>query len=65
MKHYEAKTVFKDPVCKMPVSRLTAAATCEYQGKTYYFCAECCRDEFERAPGKYVAKWPRRSDKSN
>lgn len=51
---------FKDPVCKMVVSRLTAAATCEYDGKTYYFCADVCRDKFERNPEKYVSKWPKK-----
>ena len=44
----------------MVVSRLTAAASCEYKGKTYYFCAEICRDKFENDPEKYTSKWPHR-----
>ena len=28
----------------------------EYQGKTYYFCSEECRDNFLKNPGKYAAK---------
>jgi YHS domain-containing protein len=27
----------------------------EYQGKTYYFCSETCRQEFLKNPAKYVA----------
>ncbi|MDI3548277.1 MAG: hypothetical protein PWR10_1929 [Halanaerobiales bacterium] len=30
----------KDPVCGMEVDPDKAAATYDYQGKTYYFCAE-------------------------
>lgn len=32
-----------DPVCKMEVDEKSAAATSEYQGKTYYFCAPGCK----------------------
>jgi len=45
---------FKDPVCGMEVSRLTAIEECVYQGKTYYFCARICREAFEAEPGKYI-----------
>jgi YHS domain-containing protein len=31
-----------DPVCKMLVSPATAAATYDYNGKTYYFCNVGC-----------------------
>ncbi len=27
----------------------------DYQGKTYYFCAHACRQEFDRDPENYVA----------
>jgi YHS domain-containing protein len=57
MKYKKVKETFKDPVCGMEVSRLTALATCEYNGKTYYFCAEICRDKFEKEPDKYISKW--------
>ena len=46
----------KDPVCGMAVSPQTAAAQAQYRGKTYYFCAETCREEFEAEPEKYV-RW--------
>lgn len=44
----------KDPVCGMDVDPATAAATAEYKGKTYYFCAPGCKRAFETAPEKYV-----------
>ena len=44
----------KDPVCGMDVDEKTAAATAEYQGKTYYFCAPGCKKAFEKEPEKYV-----------
>ena len=46
--------VFKDPVCGMEVSRTTAIEECDYQGKTYYFCAGSCREAFEAEPEKYI-----------
>jgi YHS domain-containing protein len=30
------------------------AATLEYQGKTYYFCEEKCKVEFQQDPEKWV-----------
>ena len=30
----------------------------EYQGKHVYFCCAGCKDEFEKAPDKYLAKLP-------
>ena len=44
----------KDPVCGMDVDERTAAATAEYQGKTYYFCAPGCKKAFEKEPEKYL-----------
>lgn len=43
-----------DPVCKMAVDESRAAATSEYKGKTYYFCAVGCKEKFDREPEKYV-----------
>jgi YHS domain-containing protein len=43
-----------DPVCKMQVEEAKAAATSEYQGKTYYFCALGCKKSFEQNPEKYL-----------
>ena len=54
MKHQDDERAFKDPVCGMEVSRLTAIAETGYEGKTYYFCSDACREAFEAEPGKYV-----------
>ena len=44
----------KDPVCKMNVEESKAVATAKYDGKTYYFCSESCKDRFEKKPTEYV-----------
>ena len=43
-----------DPVCKMEVDEEDTPATSEYNGKTYYFCCEGCKEEFDRNPSAYV-----------
>ena len=43
-----------DPVCKMEVEESKAAATSEYQGKKYYFCAAGCKKAFDQNPEKYL-----------
>lgn len=60
MKDKEEKGKYKDPVCGMIISRLTAPETSWYNGKTYYFCADACREKFEANPKKYTGKWPRK-----
>jgi Cu+-exporting ATPase len=44
----------KDPVCGMDVEEKKAAATADYKGRTYYFCAAACKRAFERNPEKYL-----------
>jgi YHS domain-containing protein len=44
----------KDPVCGMMVEEEKAAATSEYKGVIYYFCAEGCKVAFDKDPEKYV-----------
>ena len=46
----------KDPVCGMTIETTEAAATYDYNGETYYFCAEACRDAFASDPGRYVER---------
>lgn len=46
----------KDPVCGMEVSREKAAAATQYNGKTYYFCAEACKQAFDRNPERYLGQ---------
>lgn len=43
-----------DPVCGMEVNEESAAATSEYEGKTYYFCAPGCKAAFDENPHKYL-----------
>jgi YHS domain-containing protein len=50
------KDMAVDPVCKMNVDEKKAAATYEYKGKTYYFCATGCKDAFLKNPEKYLKK---------
>jgi YHS domain-containing protein len=45
----------KDLVCGMTIDPKTAAATSDYKGKTYYFCAKGCKLAFDKNPEKYVA----------
>ena len=45
-----------DPVCHMEVEEKSAAATSEYKGKTYYFCAMGCKKAFDQDPEKYLAR---------
>ena len=46
----------EDPVCGMDVDEKEAAATLEYKGKTYYFCAVGCKDKFAQNPEKFLKK---------
>jgi YHS domain-containing protein len=44
-----------DPVCGMRIDDDDAAATAEYEEKTYYFCSRACRDAFVADPARYAA----------
>jgi YHS domain-containing protein len=46
----------KDPVCGMMVEPNTAAASYEFEGTTYYFCAVGCKVAFEKDPSKYLGQ---------
>ena len=50
----EAKEMAIDPVCKMQVDERDAEFVTQYDGKTYYFCSESCKEEFESDPEEYV-----------
>ena len=43
----------RDPVCGMEVDVENAPASTEYNGQTYYFCSEECKEDFERNPERY------------
>lgn len=42
-----------DPVCGMQVDEQNAAARSEYEGQTFYFCSEGCKEKFEQNPEQY------------
>jgi YHS domain-containing protein len=42
-----------DPICGMTVTE-ESEWTAEYEGATFYFCNEGCRDSFIEEPGKYL-----------
>lgn len=44
----------KDPVCGMEIEQEDAVASTEYEGSTYYFCSEDCREAFEEDPEDYA-----------
>jgi Cu+-exporting ATPase len=50
----EEGVMVTDPVCKMQIDESQAAGKSEYQGKTYYFCAEGCKTKFDANPAQYV-----------
>jgi YHS domain-containing protein len=45
----------KDVVCGMMIDPATAAATSEYKGAAYYFCAAGCKQEFDANPEKFLS----------
>jgi YHS domain-containing protein len=44
----------KDPVCGMNVEEQKAAGTSQYQGPSYFFCSNSCKEKFDRNPEQYV-----------
>ncbi len=44
----------RDVVCNMTIDPRTAAATSEYNGTTYYFCAPVCKTRFDADPQRYL-----------
>jgi YHS domain-containing protein len=45
----------RDPVCGMEVDPSDALST-EYQGKTFYFCSEACKQQFDSDPARYLRR---------
>jgi YHS domain-containing protein len=49
----------KDPVCGMPIPQgktRAAGLTTEHAGKTYFFCSEECKQQFDKAPEPIVER---------
>lgn len=53
---HDHKEELLDPVCAMKVTKETAACSYDFKGKTYYFCAASCRDNFAADPTRYIGK---------
>ena len=43
-----------DPVCGMTVDEDQAAGKADYQETSYYFCAQSCKEAFEKDPAKFL-----------
>jgi YHS domain-containing protein len=44
----------KDPVCGIQVNEQQATAKSEYLGKTYSFCSQSCKQQFDQSPERYL-----------
>jgi YHS domain-containing protein len=44
-----------DPVCGMTVEEGDAPGKSDYEGQTYYFCSQDCKEEFDANPEDYAA----------
>lgn len=51
---YQRDNLVLDPVCGMLIQKSLAGAHLEYQGRTYYFCVEDCRNKFAGDPARYL-----------
>jgi P-type Cu+ transporter len=52
-KLYEVQV--RDPVCGMTVDPQTAAGQSEFEGETYYFCSQMCKQKFDADPQHFTA----------
>ena len=57
---FAAKAV--DPVCGMSVDPATAEAKAEYEGKTFWFCCDGCKEMFLADPARYAAPKPKAAE---
>ena len=44
----------KDPVCVMSVDPKNILFKSIHQGKTYYFCSEHCKNQFDKSPKEFI-----------
>ena len=54
----ENKKTVVDPVCGMAVDPVPKGIITTLDGETYYFCAEDCRQSFEKNPQKFLNPKP-------
>ena len=50
----ETETKTKDPVCGMEVDKAQTTITSSYEGKTYYFCSDSCKERFDKNPTGFL-----------
>ena len=43
-----------DPVCGMEIDEEEAEARAEHEGKTFFFCSESCKEQFESDPEAFA-----------
>ena len=43
-----------DPICNVEVDEQTAQFKSQYGRRTYYFCSEECKEQFELRPELYA-----------
>lgn len=51
---YQRDLLVTDPVCGMTIQRVESVGSVEFDGRTYYFCVQACRDRFEVNPQAFV-----------
>jgi len=51
---YQKEVVVTDPVCGMQITPHLAIGQEQFAGRTWYFCAESCRQKFREEPERYV-----------
>ena len=56
----ETSIILDDPVCGMQVLPEKDEWITNYKGLTYYFCAESCRDAFQKTPEKFIRRPPKK-----
>ena len=44
-----------DPVCGMIIDIESAAGRTLYEGTTFYFCSEACKEQFDANPTRYAS----------
>ena len=53
----QADETVKCPVSGKEIKKSDAKGTYEYDGKTYYFCCENCKEAFVKELEKYIEKF--------
>lgn len=53
-----------DPVCGMTIDSVTAAGVSQYEGRTFYFCSEECKRQFDADPEPYAEKAASTADRA-